>query len=85
MTPFDNIIKECDEEAGIPESLARNATAAGAVTFFLDSDRGWLPDLEYVYDLELPKDFVPRPTDGEVHDFTLMDLGMVRLVFQVMK
>ena len=75
--PTDNIIKESFEEAGISSELASKAQAAGSVTFYLDCDRGWIPDLEYVYDLEMPADFVPKPTDGEVHEFKLMDVESV--------
>ncbi|KAJ3090494.1 hypothetical protein HK102_003524 [Quaeritorhiza haematococci] len=79
MTPFTTLVKECGEEAGIPESMARTAKAAGAVSFFGDIlGRGWIPDTEFVYDLELPPDFLPTPTDGEVEQFYLWDLEEVR-------
>jgi 8-oxo-dGTP pyrophosphatase MutT (NUDIX family) len=75
--PTENIVKESFEEAGIPSDMASKAQAVGSVTFYLDCDRGWIPDLEYVYDLEMPADFVPKPTDGEVHEFKLMDVESV--------
>ena len=34
-------------------------------------------DVLFVYDLELPADFVPVPVDGEVESFALMDLQSV--------
>ncbi|KAJ3282850.1 hypothetical protein HK104_010680 [Borealophlyctis nickersoniae] len=77
--PHDNIVKECHEEANIPASLARKARPVGATTFFLDSEeRGWIPDTEYIYDLELPADFVPTPVDGEVQAFYLWSLEEVK-------
>ena len=32
-------------------------------------------DVLFVYDLEVPADFVPHNTDGEIVDFTLMPAG----------
>ncbi len=32
----------------------------------------------FIYDLELPTDFTPRPTDGEVAEFLLWPLAQVR-------
>jgi len=36
------------------------------------------PDFVYVYDIELPRDVVPRPRDDEVSGFMLMSLEDVR-------
>ena len=44
----------------------------GSVSFLYLSERGIQPDTEYVYDLELPEDFSPSNTDGEVDDFVLV-------------
>jgi 8-oxo-dGTP pyrophosphatase MutT (NUDIX family) len=65
----DNLRKECAEEAGMPAELADQAVAVGAVSYCQDSARGLKPDVMYCYDLELPEDFVPRCTDGEVESF----------------
>ena len=43
------------------------------MTFYVSCERGWIPDLEFNYDIELPDDFIPKPMDGEVVDFQLMD------------
>lgn len=40
--------------------------SAGCVSFFFESERGLFPNTEYVYDLELPLDFIPFNSDGEV-------------------
>ncbi|KAJ3147619.1 hypothetical protein HDU89_005236 [Geranomyces variabilis] len=78
-TPLANIVKECGEEAGLnPQYVAEHITSVGVLTFFLDdAERGWVPDTEYVYDIELPDSFVPQPVDGEVQAFHLMELGAV--------
>lgn len=65
----ENLLKECREEADIPPGLARQALAVGAVTYCRESEQGLKPDVMYCYDLELPQDFVPRCTDGEVESF----------------
>lgn len=41
-------------------------------SFYFESERGLFPNTEYVYDLELPLDFVPKNADGEVETFELL-------------
>ena len=65
----ENLRKECAEEAGMPPTLVDRAVAVGAVTYCRDSDRGLKPDVMFCYDLELPEEFEPRCTDGEVETF----------------
>jgi hypothetical protein len=66
---MDNLLKECREEADIPPELAGQAVPVGAVSYCRESEHGLKPDLMYCYDLELPEDFQPRCTDGEVESF----------------
>jgi 8-oxo-dGTP pyrophosphatase MutT (NUDIX family) len=78
---MDNLVKECHEEAGMDESLARKAHPVGALTYNRTTDKGFRPDVLYCYDLELPDDFEPRNTDGEVEEFLLLPIQEVaRLV-----
>ncbi|TPX39532.1 hypothetical protein SeLEV6574_g07144 [Synchytrium endobioticum] len=78
VTPSENIIKECAEEANIPPEIAVLAKPVSAVSYFMDSPtRGLLPDSEYCYDVQLPNTFIPQPQDGEVHEFFLWDLKKV--------
>ena len=74
---YDNLIKECREEAGIPEALARRAIPVGLITYVAETRQGLKPDTLYCYDLELPVDFQPRCTDGEVETFQLMPVDQV--------
>jgi len=67
----ENLYKECREEANIPPELAARARPVGAVTYCRESEHGLKPDCMYCYDLELPPDFEPRCTDGEVEAFYL--------------
>lgn len=80
MDPWNNIIKESAEEAGIPADLVvKKAKSSGAVTYYTHSDtRGNLPCTEYIYDLELPSNFVPQPADGEVEEFYLWDWSEIK-------
>ena len=77
----ENLRKECYEEAGIDEELASRAIPAGLVRYRKMTERGGKEDVLYVYDLELPMDFTPRNTDGEVEEFRLLPIEEVaRLV-----
>jgi isopentenyldiphosphate isomerase len=78
LTLAENLRKECAEEAGMPPELADRAVAVGAITYCRDSERGLKPDVMYCYDLELPEDFEPRCTDGEVESFQRMPVEEVR-------
>jgi 8-oxo-dGTP pyrophosphatase MutT (NUDIX family) len=65
----ENLIKECAEEAAIPADMARRAEPVGEVSYTLETDGGLRRDTLFCFDLELPGDFRPRNTDGEVAAF----------------
>ena len=69
---MDNLVKEAAEEADIPEALARKARPVGAICYCLEDQWGLKPDVMFCYDLEVPEDFVPRNTDGEISSFQRM-------------
>lgn len=73
----DNLVKECEEEAGVPAELARKAVPVGAVSYNRVAQRGFRRDVLYCYDLELPDGFLPQNTDGEVEEFMLLPLAEV--------
>ena len=77
ISVMDNVIKECEEEAGIPFELAKMARSCGVVSYATIDERGLKPDVLFVFDLELPSDFLPKPNDGEVESFTLFSLPEV--------
>jgi isopentenyldiphosphate isomerase len=78
ISPADNVVKECGEEANIPPQLAGRASATGAVSYMNIDQSGRLKrDTLFCYDLELPHDFVPTPVDGEVESFELQSLEWV--------
>jgi isopentenyldiphosphate isomerase len=73
----DNLIKECKEEASIPKSLAQRAHAVGAITYCVEATDGLKPDVQFCFDLEMPDDFVPTNSDGEIEDFFLWPIAKV--------
>jgi 8-oxo-dGTP pyrophosphatase MutT (NUDIX family) len=77
QTLHQNLLKECHEEAGVAADLAATARPVGAVSYCRETAIGLKPDALYCYDLELPSDFEPRNTDGEVAEFSLLDLQQV--------
>ncbi len=68
-TPLETLVRECQEEAGIPRNLARRAVPVGVI----DSSAGALDggdpvfhrERAMLYDLKVPLDFIPKPVDGE--------------------
>ncbi|MFN4282941.1 MAG: NUDIX hydrolase [Alphaproteobacteria bacterium] len=73
----DTLIKEAGEEASIPPEIAMRARPASAITYCCERDGGLRPDILFVYDLELPADFTPRPNDGESAGFELWPIERV--------
>lgn len=63
------MVKECEEEAGLSPELAAKCVPAGAVSYYAEGSKGLSPEIQFVYDLELPHDFVPKAVDGEVANF----------------
>ena len=74
---LENLAKECKEEASIPEELARRSVPVGAITYCMEAEDGLKPDVQFCYDLELPANFVPRNTDGEIAEFMLWPIEKV--------
>lgn len=78
FTPREILIKECEEEANISKNLAQQAKPVGVITYCMTSENGNLSrDALFIYDLELPIDFVPENTDGETQSFYLWDLNKI--------
>ncbi|KAJ4823645.1 Nudix hydrolase 20, chloroplastic [Turnera subulata] len=73
----ENIIKECEEEAGIPESLSHKAIPVGAVSYMDIDGVRYKRDVLFCYDLKLPENFVPNNQDGEVESFKLIPVTNV--------
>ncbi|KAK5165274.1 uncharacterized protein LTR77_009372 [Saxophila tyrrhenica] len=83
---FESLVREAQEEASLPEDVVRrDAKAVGTVTYFHIRDqraggetRLLQPECQYVYDLELAEDVVPKPSDDEVAGFELKNVEEVK-------
>jgi Domain of unknown function (DUF4743)/NUDIX domain len=73
----ETLLKEGEEEASIPRSLTSRAVPAGAVSYCMENELGIRDDVLFVFDLEMPADFVPKNEDGEIVDFELMSASAV--------
>jgi 8-oxo-dGTP pyrophosphatase MutT (NUDIX family) len=66
------LFKEAEEEGGIPAAIVERAVPVGAVSYCMETGLGIRDDVLFVYDLELPADFEPKNSDGEIVEFMLM-------------
>ncbi len=77
MTPLQTLIKEAAEEAAIPAATAATARPVGTLGYAMARPEGLRRDVLHCYDLDLPEDFCPLPTDGEVESFSLWPIHRV--------
>lgn len=83
---FESLVREAQEEASLPEDLVRRSVkSVGTVTYFHIRDhraggetRLLQPECQYVYDLELAGDVIPKPSDDEVSGFELKTVEDVK-------
>ncbi|KAM7275020.1 hypothetical protein ACFE04_016886 [Oxalis oulophora] len=73
----ENVVKECEEEAGIPRALSTRAVPVGAVSYIDINGHSYKRDVLFCYDLHLPEEFVPENQDGEVEGFKLIPVTCV--------
>ena len=77
LGPMETLVKEAAEEAAIPPELAVQAVPVGRISYAMERQEGLRRDCLYCYDLMIPEDFTPIPTDGEVEAFELWPLDRV--------
>ncbi|MFP6734782.1 MAG: DUF4743 domain-containing protein [Rhodospirillales bacterium] len=77
LSPLENVIKECGEEAGIPEDLAKAARAVSEISYVMETGGTLRQDRMFCFDLQLPTDFTPVNQDGEVAEFYLWPIKTV--------
>ncbi|XP_065851045.1 nudix hydrolase 20, chloroplastic-like [Euphorbia lathyris] len=78
----ENIVKECEEEAGIPLSISQQAIPVGAVSYIDIEGFRYKRDVLFCYDLKLPDSFIPESRDGEVESFKLIPVKNVANVIR---
>ncbi|RVU36641.1 DUF4743 domain-containing protein [Hwanghaeella grinnelliae] len=77
LTLRENLIKECGEEASITPAMAAQAVPVGCITYVREEKGRIKPDVMFCYDLEMPENFTPVNTDGELAGFYLLPAGEV--------
>ncbi|KAF4624969.1 hypothetical protein G7Y89_g13204 [Cudoniella acicularis] len=80
--PLKKIIRRAEGEASIPfEYTAKHAKACGTVTYQMtrtnEGKPGCQHHVQYVYEMELSPDMIPKPFNGDVEKFKLMTLQEV--------
>ena len=80
---IDTLVREAWEEAGIPETLARQSAPAGIVRICRTQPEGLQREIVFVHDLSVPHDYAPRCMDGEAVEHRLVSLAeAARLIAQ---
>ena len=82
---FECLVREAGEEASLPDTFVRDRTVpVGTISYFhvRDSRAGgetglFQPEVQYLYDIELDADTVPKPSDDEVQEFYLWSIDEV--------
>ena len=77
MLPFETVVKESFEEAGIAPELAKSANGAGVVRCKREVEEGLHHELIFVHDIVLPEHFAPQNQDGEVSGFECVPIAKV--------
>ena len=83
-TALETMIKEAEEEAGIPFEIAKNAKHVGTISYYQVRGNGIEsePGTDFCFDLLLSDPFLPIPQDGEVDSFQLLSLeNVMQLLF----
>ncbi len=84
--PFESLVREAHEEASLPENLVRQkAKACGTLSYFHARDRraggelGLLqPDVQFLFEVELPDEVHLKPFDDEVEWYQLWDVKQIK-------
>ena len=66
------LVKEAAEEAALPADIVARAVPVGALSYRMETEPGLRDDVLFLYDLDVPADFIPRNTDGEIVEFKPM-------------
>jgi 8-oxo-dGTP pyrophosphatase MutT (NUDIX family) len=77
LTLEQNLCKEAKEEAGLDAPMALKAKLIRQIDYLRELPDGSRNDTLFLYDLELPEDFIPKNTDGEVEIFHFFPLEKV--------
>ncbi|KAK0624856.1 thiamine pyrophosphokinase-related protein-like protein [Bombardia bombarda] len=84
--PFESVVREAKEEASLPDDVVRSsARACGTIGYFHFRDDKAIgetyllqPEIEFLYEMELPDGVQPETNDHEVEWFQLWDVEMIK-------
>jgi 8-oxo-dGTP pyrophosphatase MutT (NUDIX family) len=71
LSPVQTLLKEAAEEASMPPGLAARARQVSRVSYRMVDAPGIRRDVLHCFDLDVPEDFTPQPSDNEVEQFEL--------------
>ncbi len=87
-TPLQCLIRESDEEASLPGDLIRSsARAAGTISYVTASETKTTSggeagliraEVQYIYDMKVGPDVVPKPNDQEAAGFDLYSMDQIK-------
>lgn len=88
--PLECVVREANEEASLPAEMVREkAQAKGTITYtYIRDERAGgevgliQPEVQYVFDLELPEGVVCKPNDSEVEQFYLWSVEEVQAAME---
>ncbi|CAL1266320.1 unnamed protein product [Larinioides sclopetarius] len=80
MTVLECVRKEAQEEASLTDTLLNSMIPAGVVSFMFEDERGIFPETIFVFDLEIPSDFIPVNSDNEVEIFHLLSIDELKRI-----
>lgn len=71
------LYQECYEEALISKDLASKSILTSLITFCVDHGNKFRRGAVFCYDLNLPRDWIPKNEDGEASQFELLEINEV--------
>jgi 8-oxo-dGTP pyrophosphatase MutT (NUDIX family) len=72
QTPFETLVREGFEEAGLDADTMHRAVPGGVIELACDIAEGFMHEELHCFDLRLPAGLTPSNQDGEVADFRLL-------------
>jgi 8-oxo-dGTP pyrophosphatase MutT (NUDIX family) len=71
QSPFETLVREGHEEAGLDAATVRRAVPGSVIALACDIAEGFMHEHLHAFDLELAPDAAPVNQDGEVAELTL--------------
>lgn len=74
LTFAENLLKESEEEASIPNEYLKQVKSVGATSCWTQIGKTLNRFTPFMFDLELPEKFKPKNIDGALESFSLIDV-----------